>query len=59
MRLDETVMTNRLIAYCGLDCEACEAGKGYETCADCPDKGGCEMLVPFLGNEEAKKNLGL
>lgn len=52
-------MTNRLIAYCGLDCEACEAGKGYETCADCPDKGGCEMLVPFLGNEEAKKNLGL
>lgn len=111
-------MTNRLIAYCGLDCEACEArkatltnddglrkevsrkwcemnntdqitpetincigcradgikfaycdsmcpirkcaaGKGYETCADCPDKGVCEMLVPFLGNEEAKRNLGL
>lgn len=110
-------MCNRLIAYCGLDCEACEArkatltnddelrkevsrkwcemnntdqitpesincmgcrtegikfaycdymcpirkcaaGKGYETCADCPDKTACDKIAPFMDNEEARKNLG-
>lgn len=111
-------MKNKLIAYCGLDCEACEArtatlkdddrlreevsrkwcemnhtdqitpetinctgcrtdgvkfaycssmcpvrkcasAKGYETCADCPEKPSCDKLNPFRSNAAAMANLGI
>lgn len=43
-------MKNKLIAYCGLDCE---------TCADCPEKPSCDKLQPFRSNAAAMANLGI
>lgn len=33
--------------------------KGLATCADCTEKASCKDLLPFVGNETARKNLGL
>ena len=48
-------------AYCEYMCEIrkCAVSKGFQTCAECPDKCLCEKLAPFASNEDSKKNLGL
>jgi len=49
-------------AYCAFMCgiRKCVTSKGYDTCADCPEKATCPTLSPIAStNEEAKKNLGL
>jgi hypothetical protein len=36
----------------------CVADKGYETCADCPDKNSCKKVGAIWENcTEAKRNL--
>lgn len=48
-------------AYCDSMCPVrkCVVSKGFETCADCPEKAGCPHLAPFISNPVAKANLGL
>lgn len=49
-------------AYCSFMCEIrkCASAKGYETCADCPEKENCETLSPISKtNDTARKNLEL
>ncbi len=38
----------------------CALGKGFATCGDCPEVGGCETVGTILkDNQEAAKNLSL
>ena len=48
-------------AYCEHMCAVrkCCVAKGLATCADCTEKASCKDLLPFVGNETARKNLGL
>jgi len=49
-------------AYCSYMCEIrkCAISKGFETCADCPEKATCQTLAPISQHsDEAKNNLGL
>ena len=63
---------NDYIAYCGLDCETCEARlatvkneirtcamqKQVETCGDCPEMRSCEKVGAIIGNNsEARDRL--
>ena len=45
--------------FCSCLCEVrkCCIAKGFETCAECCEKTGCEKLAPFLSNETARKNI--
>lgn len=46
-------------AYCSYMCpiRKCASAKGFETCADCPEKTDCPNLAPMRSNEEVKCNL--
>ena len=46
--------------YCASLCpiRQCALGRGFETCGDCPDMGGCEKLGAIIGrNPEARRRL--
>ena len=71
-KINKGIIMNEYIAYCGLDCESCEAriatvnddirkcasARKYETCADCVELDECEKVgMIHKNNSDALKNL--
>ena len=53
-------MNGRKTPYCKSLCpiRQCALGRGFETCGDCPDMGGCEKLGAIIGrNPEARRRV--